>query len=354
MSKFINPPEKLLGHIDRISEIRAGGQPAPVNVEIDLTNRCNLGCLGCHFAHTHSRGPLAKSAKPAGMQAVGDVMEYNLATIILEEIAYIGVRSITWTGGGEPTLHPDFARLIRYAQYQRLPQGIYTNGTNIDEYLAGVMKECMTWVYVSLDRADPKSYQAYKQVDRFAQAERGIRNLIEADGLATIGVGFLVSESNVEQIPNMYKYGKDIGADYVQFRPEVSFDLANPQAGPKNADWIYEALDWFKVLAGNGVELDTSRFEMYRDWKTHPYPMCYWTQMQTVITPNGKVWACVNRRGFEGDELGDMTTDSFEDIWTRSKAHQVDHNCRVMCRGHIPNLSLDRMMRNPTQHDLFI
>jgi GTP 3',8-cyclase len=354
MSNFINPPAKLLHHIDRIAQIREGGTPAPVNVEIDLSNRCNLGCQGCHFAHTHTRGPLAHSAKPEGMQNVGDLMSYNLALDMLNQLSIAGVRSITWTGGGEPTLHPHFDEIIVEAQFLGHSQGIYTNGTNIDPRRAKLMKDCLTFVYVSMDRASRESYKAYKQVDKFDQACLGVRLLVDADGPATIGLGFLLSAESIAEIPAMVTLGKNLGVDYIQFRPEISFDLANPQAGPKDTAWIDEALAIFAGSDLDGIEIDASRFEMYRDWATHPYRLCHWAQMQTVITPNGKVWTCVNRRGLFGSELGDLKVESFTEIWRRSEAFAVDHNCRVMCRGHVPNLTLSKMMAEPVGHELFV
>ena len=161
---YINPQSKLLKHIDTIAEIKAGGTPPPVNVEIDLSNRCNLGCKGCHFAHTHTRGHFADDAN---IERVGDLMETSTALEILRDLHLNNVKSVTWTGGGEPTLHPDFERILEYASRMKLEQGIYTNGTNIDEYRAGFLKKTCKWVYVSLDRADRESYKQYKQADLF-------------------------------------------------------------------------------------------------------------------------------------------------------------------------------------------
>jgi MoaA/NifB/PqqE/SkfB family radical SAM enzyme len=354
MNNFINPPAKLMYHIDRISQIRDGKHPAPVNVEIDLSNRCNLGCAGCHFAHTHTRGPLAHSAKPANMQDVGDLMTYSMALKIIDELAGFGVRSITWTGGGEPTLHPDFDAIVYQAAVAGIPQGIYTNGTQIDANRAELLKQSMTFVYVSLDRADKESYKAYKKTDAFEKACAGIRNLVHAKGTATIGVGFLLSAESVDSVYDMIHLGKDLGADYVQFRPEIDYDVTDASKGPDNTWWIGQVIEDFEGRDIPGVEIDLSRFKMYRDWYAHPYPICYWAQMQTVITPNGKLWTCVNRRGFSGDELGDLNTEGFEDIWKRSKAFTVNHDCRAMCRGHVPNLTLDRMMQQPKGHENFV
>jgi MoaA/NifB/PqqE/SkfB family radical SAM enzyme len=93
---------------------------------------------------------------------------------------------------------------------------------------------------------------------------------------------------------------------------------------------------------------------MYRDWTVHGYPTCYWSAIQAVITPNGKVWACLNKRSHKDAELGDLTKQSFEEIWTNAPIQYVNNSCRVMCRGHVPNLTLDQMMRQPAYHRNFI
>ena len=63
---YVDARGKLLQHMDRLAVIKTGGSPPPVNVEIDLSNRCSLGCEWCHFAYTHTRGPFkGKRAKPS-------------------------------------------------------------------------------------------------------------------------------------------------------------------------------------------------------------------------------------------------------------------------------------------------
>ena len=44
MPQYINPRSKLLQHIDRITALKFGAKQPPVNVEVDLSNRCSLGC----------------------------------------------------------------------------------------------------------------------------------------------------------------------------------------------------------------------------------------------------------------------------------------------------------------------
>jgi MoaA/NifB/PqqE/SkfB family radical SAM enzyme len=352
---FINPQTKLFEHLDRLALIKEGERPAPVNVEIDLSNRCSLGCEWCHFAFTHTRGPLAgKREKPPGAVLGGDLMTIELAESIIDQLTEAGVCSITWTGGGEPTLHPNFDRVILYAK-DKIEQGIYTHGGHIDGWRAELMKGIFRFVYVSLDAADPVAYKRDKRVDRFGAACAGIRRLANAPGDATIGVGYLITKENWREAAKAVTLARDLGADYIQFRPTILYEQTNPSQPSDDREWISEAIPFLEYAADqwDKVEVDIDRFRMYQDWKEHGYKTCFWSALQTVITPNGKIWTCVNKREQPGAELGDLSHESFKEVWERHKAADVNSDCRVLCRGHLPNITLDQIMKRQP-HGAFI
>lgn len=353
MKQYIDPRHKVLAHVDRLAAIKAGNKPPPINIEIDLSNRCDRGCSWCHFSYTHTRGPLAgKVATPDGRIPGGDLMDYDLAKGIITQAVNIGVRSITWTGGGEPTLHPKFDNIIEFAHRWGMPQGIYTHGGFISEERAALLKRCMKWVYISMDECTAEQYQQTKGSRGFEQVKQGIRNLAAAQGAATIGVGFLLHKNNYLQIPQMIALGLGLGADYVQFRPTVVYDQQSPNVPAEDTAWL---TDCIKILAVHkdtpGVLADIERFEMYRDWNGRSYSTCYWTQVQTVITPNGSVWACVNKREHGAALVGNLKAERLDSIWQRSGACTVDGSCRVMCRGHICNITLDAVMEQPPHRE---
>lgn len=355
MTRYIDPRNKVLWHTDRLAAVKRGQKPPPVNAEIDLSNRCSLGCEWCHFAYTHTKGPLAgKREKPADAVPGGDVMDHDLARSLVYQLAGAGVKSVTWTGGGEPTLHPHFNSIVTLAARGPLEQGIYTHGGHIDKQRAELMKLVMTWVYVSLDECTPGAYKRSKGVDRFDAACEGIERLVAADGRATVGVGFLLHEGNHQDVFDMVALAMALDADYVQFRPTVRYSQDNPGRAAQHPAWIDEAIVRLRRFDDNErVLADVERFEMYRDWNGRGYDTCHWATLQTVITPNGNVWVCVNKREHAGACLGDLNEEPFEDIWQRSGSYQVDGGCRVMCRGHMANLTLNSVMNEP-QHANFI
>lgn len=356
MNTYINPSLKLFGHMDRLHALQRGERPAPVNVEIDLSNRCSLGCEWCHFAYTHTRGPLAgKRDKPQDAIAGGDLMDTPLARAILEQLHESGVKSVTWTGGGEPTLHPDFNQIINCAGRLDLEQGLYTHGGHIDDMRAGLLKGLFTWVFVSLDECTAATYQRSKGADRFDAVCANVRRLVDAAGKATVGLGFLLHNHNYNQVPQMVALGRELGVDYVQFRPTVHFEQATPGQLAEDTRWVGWAIGHLNAYANNSfVIADTERFRMYRDWGGHGYATCYWSGLQTVITPNGKVWRCTNKREHPDALLGDLSVESFADVWARSGGPcSVDGACRILCRGHLANLTLDKVMQ-PMPHGAFI
>jgi MoaA/NifB/PqqE/SkfB family radical SAM enzyme len=353
---FIDPRNKLFAHMDRLAQLQSTGKTtAPINVEIDLSNRCSLGCEWCHFAFTHTRGPLKdKREGPKVRTRGGDLMDTPLAFDIVRQLAVAEVRSVTWTGGGEPTLHLHFDDIIRNTSRWIPQQGLYTHGGHVDKKRAELLKQHMTWVYVSLDAATPEAYKRDKKADRFQAACDGIRNLAGAKGDAVIGVGFLLTRENWYYWAAMSKLAQELGADYAQFRPAIRYEATEPGQPAEDLEWLRGALPVLKHAAHDPFNIiDVDRFRQYAEWEGHGYATCHWSALQTVITPNGKVWTCVNRREHAPSELGDLTQESFRAIWDRHKAIQVDQHCRVLCRGHLANKAVDSMLAD-REHAAFV
>lgn len=346
---YTNYSRKLLFHVDRVAGLFGGEPQPPVNVEIDLSNRCSLGCQSCHFAHTHTKGPLA-SVNRDDRQGLGDLMPSELAHRVLRELQEYGVRSVTWTGGGEPTLHPDFAQIIRHGQALGIDMGIYTSGVHVDLKMADLLGSAMRWVYISLDCHTQRSYVMEKGRDAFHPACDAVRLLRDTE--ATVGVGFLLHCSNYHHMQDMADLANDLGASYVQFRPTINFASDQPNRPVGARKWISKVLST-EVISKIPVELDKNRFVELEKWDGHGYDYCFWSGLQAVITPNGKVWTCCNKRGFEGEEIGDLDKERFDAIWGRRSIARVNDQCRVMCRGHMPNLVLHQITM-PRDHANFI
>ncbi len=360
---YINPRAKALRYLSRVEAWDAGARPFPVSVEIDLSNRCDLGCGGCHFAYTHTRGVWAGRRDrllPDGFDGCGDLLPRPLAEQLLVDLATATPRtlSVIWSGGGEPTLHPAWRSLVRIAKDCGFRQGLYTHGGLLTDDDCLLLSETLDWVVISLDAATAAADSAYKRVPpaRFDAACASVRRLGAARNLR-VGASFLLSAENWQDAQAMLELSSRLGATYAEFRPLIEFSPATPNQPSTPRAWIDDALPtlaWLERLPG--VEIDVSRFLAYRDWAGHGYAACEGPKLTATVTPDGRVWMCPNRRGFgdRGSCLGDLRTASFAEIWTgHPGTFCVNDQCRVMCRLHTVNQALEAA-RAPLAHAEFI
>lgn len=336
-------PTKSLAHLDRLSAWQRGEKAAPVTVEWDLSSRCYLGCQYCHFAHTHSRGPWTRKDRVLPMAwdgGVGDLANPALVRRGLREMATAGVQAVVWSGGGEPTVHPQWLSIMETAADAGLKQGMYTAGGLLNPVTARILAQHATWVVVSLDAADAESYQADKGVDGFDAACQGARLLAES-GDTVVGVSFLLHERNWPHVPAMQALGRALGATYVTFRPTIETQPDHPTRVTGSRAWITDAIPLLEAVIDEGAEADIGRFLAYRDWQGRSYDACHGIKLSATITPDGRVWICPQRRGMAGSDVGDLRRESFADVWQRHPGHWTDFaSCRVMCRLHLVNEAL--------------
>ncbi|MBF0485618.1 MAG: radical SAM protein [Candidatus Omnitrophica bacterium] len=84
-------------------------------INLELTNYCNFSCEYCP-----SRWMTRKKGK----------MSYRLAVKIIRELAGQGTESVmTFHVMGEPLLHPDFEKILRFAKQKGLTTVLVTNGS---------------------------------------------------------------------------------------------------------------------------------------------------------------------------------------------------------------------------------
>lgn len=329
-----------------------------MTVEWDLTNVCSLGCTACHFAHTHLRGPHSGAERPEGYHDTGAFADTDLVRRGLEEMVRAGVQGVVWSGGGEPTLHPDWQALINHANRLGLRQGMYTLGGHFTEESAFILASTVEWVVVSLDAMDADTYARDKKVvpDRFYAARQGIKWLSQV-GRAVVGVSFMLRSDNWRQAIEMLMLTRQLGATYATFRPLIETDVNHPEEPSVDRRWVNDALQTFHALTIEpDVECSPERFEAYRDWvdHSHHYDACYGIRLNCTVTPDGRVWVCPQRRGMDGSEIGDLRVESFSKLWERHPgAWRNFTGCRAMCRLHQVNQVMAEVYRH-RPHEAFV
>lgn len=137
--------------------------PAAPNIQMYVTNRCNLRCRHCNM---DAGEPLVDEI---------DTKLRRKAIRIFAELYPGGL--ITFTGG-EALLSSDIFALMKYAQSLGLRNELYSNGILMqDDFLAEHVVESADEVQVSLDGATPEVNDAIRGLGTFQGILRAIQTL---------------------------------------------------------------------------------------------------------------------------------------------------------------------------------
>ena len=132
-------PVKILQDMDLLHSILARGQISPRHIQLIITNKCNLAQSKAHKCQWCScdREDRSKALTYAAIEA------------LLTEAKQLGCQAITITGGGEPLMHPDFAKIIDLAYSLGIKIGLVTNGWLLYRYPPELFDK-ITWARISL------------------------------------------------------------------------------------------------------------------------------------------------------------------------------------------------------------
>lgn len=308
---YIDPWRKILRYPEVMAKIQRGERVYPLNIEVDLANTCNLRCRWCAFAYTHDSQQLP----------------YDLALRVIGECADVGVKALTFTGGGEPTTHPRFAEICRAAHEGGLAVGLYTNGLRRQPLVDAA--PYLSWAYFSIDEATPKQYHVSKGVHKFWTVLENVQGLV---GKTVVGMGFLLHAGNYRQAPKMVELAGGSGANYCQLRPLV---------GERDYSWLPECLGILRGLRCSAfVRISFERFEQLLSGDTSRcYAVCRGSELTPCIGAGGEVWVCPNTRGLRS--LGNLHDATLREIWAGREQQMVGEDCRVACRNHALNETLE-------------
>ena len=125
-------PSKIFHNIPFLKNLHCKDRIIPIHVQLIPTNKCNLNCSFCSFSDADRKIELS-------LQQIQE---------ILDILHSLGTLSITWTGGGDPLMHPMFPDMIQYASEHLIESGLVTNGILINK-LKQYYADLLTWCRIS-------------------------------------------------------------------------------------------------------------------------------------------------------------------------------------------------------------
>ena len=328
---------KCLAQADKIKEILAGKIPPPAVLNLDLTNKCNFKCKHCYVEDIISNRI---------------EMPFEVAIKIIREAAAAGVKSILFTGGGEPTLHPSFINCVKAAEVFRMSIGLTTNGSNLNMFGIWSTLSRLKYLRISFDAGTKETYAKVHGTseDMFYQVLGRASDIIaykkQEPKACTIGMAFLVTPHNYTEIREALKLAEDTGFDYLSIRPTVFGELLT-------AKQLAQAAIISNNLSSPTVKIYPimTRFKSLITKESYP---CVSTPLVSVVTADAKLNLCCQYRGNPKYQWGDLTKNTFKELWG-NKEHQeliasADSSKCPVCRMISYNEIIEEVFVNDKMH----
>lgn len=331
------PQHKLLFHTDKINHWLSGENVYPILIEFDLSNACNHKCNFCNFKYTHT----------------GEILDKKVAFDTIEELSHCGIRAINWTGGGEPLMTDWFCDIARFTTVKHIQQGIFTNGSLMNDRIMETLLSTHHWIRFSIDAGTRETYHKLRGVDDFNKVITNVKKLVtlrnEEHYKVDIGIGFVITPDNYHEIPLFSELIKETGVDYGQYKPSILEDTF------EDARWEEEIKPLLEDVFKNNPKAVINLYKFNDITESNldqPYKTCYGHQFCPCIGADGEVWICNQLRGRDGYSFGNLYRETFKDIWNGGRRQRVIKylnlsKCPKLCKNNEINKILYRI-KHPT------
>ena len=316
----------------------------PAQVDIDLTNVCNQDCYYCNSAEFRAQQPVQK--------------KYTEYIELLDKLAswrshspnsYGSLHTITYPGGGEPTVLIGYEKVIEHTIDLGFLGSITTNGSNLNKLLESVpVKKLRKLAWIGID-IDAGSEELYEQIRKSLTAKSLFNKVVDnAKELikARVNVDFkcLINPFNDNQqaMEDLFALVKRINGRGIYFRPVIinnqAYDIsAKTTSMLEQLSKKYQVPHWInnnKTLPRN-------------------YKKCHQMFHFPVFCANGKIYVCCENKGNSNFELGSWDSEDFRDIWLSDRHREIYNKTNVAfcqpCRPNISNIQIQNILDNPKQ-----
>ncbi len=288
---------------DRIQAIRDGTVAGPVHVQLILSDLCNQACAHCCY-RDESSNTWREMFADGGNHNPNRMLPFGKVIEILDDCAEMGVRGIELTGGGDPTIHKQFASIVDAINARGIKWSIVTNGVRPQDLSTA------SWARVSLDAALPETYAKQHGV-----ASWHFQRALDTIKAWKTSVSFVVAPNNWREIYDAAVLVKSLGAQSFRIRPYQSVD-----GGKLFAEFIDEA----KALSERAVALADGTFDV--DYQldseldalesgAQDYDRCGFQYFKTWIGADQNLYRCCIYAYSPRGLIGSIKGRRFKDVW---------------------------------------
>jgi radical SAM protein with 4Fe4S-binding SPASM domain len=324
----------------------------PIQVNLRLTNRCNLRCIHCYYYSPYLEKPnfpTLRKARQVGGQLPDRGYLKRLLTInadskkiksLIDELLSLGVRRWQIGGNGEPFMHKDALALISRIKRTHSYCLANTNGTLLDTATVDeLVKVGFDELRITTMAGTPDVYvRTHHGVSRKTFAKLTDTLLYIAEQKAALSVNrpqitlvFIVIAQNACDVFKFAEFAVHVKADRVLYRPVDDVDdpnLANLVPTEKEAASIRKQLSEVEsYLNSEGIFHNIGVFQkifckQLNTESLYQVIPCYYGWLSVIIEPDGVIYPCC--RCYK--QLGNVYEAKFRKIWNGKSYRQFRKN----------------------------
>ena len=303
----------------------------PVHIRIKPTNVCNHNCRYC--AYRADGLQLGQDMGPRDSIAKDKMAE------IIDDLAEMGVKAVTFSGGGEPFCYPHLLDAVKRLAKTPIKLAALTNGSMLTGEIAELFAERAVWLRVSIDGWDDASYARYRRVgqDEFRKVMANLERFKAAGGVCRLGISIIVDEENAPHVHGFIGRLKDIGVDTVKVSPCI---VSNE--GARNNQYHAGFFSQVKDQVGRAVnDFHDDSFEIFDAYHeldekfAKDYDWCPYLQILPVIGADLNVYSCQDKAyNLDSGLVGSIKDRRFKNMWFSDKSRFFRINPSIDCDHH--------------------
>jgi MoaA/NifB/PqqE/SkfB family radical SAM enzyme len=347
---------KIIWHPGKLDSFLKGEVSAPPYVRFKPTNRCNHDCFYCVYNPDFS-GIHAETNRQ-------DEIPFEKIMEILNDFKEMGIKAVTYSGGGEPLMHPNIIEVLKKTLEYDIDLSMITNGQRLKGEAAEILRKAK-WVRVSIDSCDPVTFSETRNRPEnwFNELAENIKNFSKIkESSCVLGINFVVNEKNKNHVYKAAEFYKNLGADHIKFSAAWKSEGFSEYHNQFKEDVVAQIKKAKEDFAGENFEIyDTYESDFSLSGVSErKYNRCYVMQTIPVIGADSRVYFCHNKAYDDTGVLGSIKDQSFKELWFSKEAAEKFKNfnpnksCRHQCTNDAKNIFIHDALNSFGEHVNFI
>ena len=324
---------KIFHHAELLQKLKSGERVAPIYVRIKPTNICNENCYYCHYKNSYLQ---------LGNYRPNDMIPREKMLEIVDDLAEIGTKAVTFSGGGEPTVYPYINETLHRVIDKGLDFAIITNGTRLHGETAQLLAHAK-WARLSIDSSNAKLYSETRGVNEnlFDILCHNIEEFAKIkEQQCELGVNYVVSDRNHGDVLEMSRLMKSLGVNHVKFAPVMSNESEKYHA-PFKAQVMVD-LEKAKELEDNNFRIIDLYTSDIKRWESgivafdRAYTQCWMKELHCIVAADQRIYYCQDKAYLPNGVVGDLHERRFKDVWFSPETTRLfrEFNAHNTCAEH--------------------